>query len=189
LRPTLPHAPPTEFDLAELDSLSPGPTQGSMSGPVAPRAAPLDLSLDEPPLGEPPPPASFEAVESSGSAIAELKDRYAMGDFSGALEIAERIVQENPADLEAPRYAQSCRDVLTQMYSARLGSLDRNVTVAVPSDQIRWLTLDHRAGFLLSLIDGGITVDQILDISGMPRLDALRIMYQLLDQRVISLDG
>ena len=35
--------------------------------------------------------------------------------------------------------------------------------------------------------DGGITVDQILDISGMPRLDALRIMYQLLDQRVISL--
>jgi hypothetical protein len=40
---------------------------------------------------------------------------------------------------------------------------------------------------LLSLIDGGITVDQILDISGMPRLDALRIMHQLLEQRVISL--
>jgi hypothetical protein len=75
------------------------------------------------------------------------------------------------------------------MYSARLGSLDQRVTVAVPSDQIRWLTLDHRAGFLLSLVDGGITVDQILDISGMPRLDALRIMYQLLDQRVISLGG
>ncbi len=30
-------------------------------------------------------------------------------------------------------------------------------------------------------------MDQILDISGMARLDALRIMYQLLDQRVISL--
>ena len=37
------------------------------------------------------------------------------------------------------------------------------------------------------LFDGGSTVDQILDISGMTRLDALRIMYQLLDQRVISL--
>jgi len=187
-RPTLPQASPPELDLGELDSLSPGPTLGSKSGLVEPRAPEFDLSLDEPPLDEAPPAASLEGAPSSGSAIAELKDRYAMGDFSGALEIAERI-QESPEDLEAPRYAQSCRDVLTQMYSARLGSLDRNVTVAVPSDQIRWLTLDHRAGFLLSLIDGGITVDQILDISGMPRLDALRIMYQLLDQRVISLDG
>ena len=110
-----------------------------------------------------------------------------MCDFSGALVIAEGIIEAHPEDLEAPRYAQSCRDVLTQMYSARLGSLDQIVAIAVPSDQIRWLTLDHRAGFLLSLIDGGSTVDQILDISGMTRLDALRIMYQLLDQRVISL--
>ncbi|MEO7033709.1 MAG: hypothetical protein ABI548_07505 [Polyangiaceae bacterium] len=121
------------------------------------------------------------------SPIGDMKDRYAMGDFSGALVIAEGIMEAHPEDLEAPRYAQSCRDVLTQMYSARLGSLDQIVAVAVPSDQIRWLTLDHRAGFLLSLIDGGSTVDQILDISGMTRLDALRIMYQLLDQRVISL--
>ncbi|MEP7052903.1 MAG: hypothetical protein ABJB12_21235 [Pseudomonadota bacterium] len=121
------------------------------------------------------------------SPIGDMKDRYAMGDFSGALVVAEGIMEANPEDLEAPRYAQSCRNVLTQMYSARLGSLDQIVTVAVPSEQIRWLTLDHRAGFLLSLIDGGSTVDQILDISGMTRLDALRIMYQLLDQRVIKL--
>ncbi|HTA89395.1 MAG TPA: hypothetical protein VK745_07465, partial [Polyangiaceae bacterium] len=120
-------------------------------------------------------------------AITEMKDRYAMGDFTGALVIAEGIVESNPEDLEAPRYAQTCRDVLIQMYSARLGSLDKVARVSVPSDQIRWLTLDHRAGFLLSLIDGVSTVDQILDISGMTRLDALRIMYQLLDQRVISL--
>jgi hypothetical protein len=130
------------------------------------------------------PTAPFKA---GSDALGDMKDRYAMGDFSGALAIAEGILDKNPQDLEAPRYAQSCRDVLTQMYSARLGSLERIVAVAVPSDQIRWLTLDHRAGFLLSLIDGGLSVDQILDISGMPRLDALRLMYQLLDQRVISL--
>ena len=116
-----------------------------------------------------------------------MKDRYAMGDFSGALVIAEGILEADPAELEAARYAQSCRDVLTQMYSARLGSLEQIVAVAVPPDQIRWLTLDHRAGFLLSLIDGGSSIDQLLDISGMPRLDALRLLYQLLDQRVISL--
>jgi hypothetical protein len=171
----------TGLELADLDSIgslcaAPPPAQHRLD----PRDPVLELSLDEPP-----PQAALKEVEAG--AIADMKDRYAMGDFSGALQIAEGILETTPEDLEAPRYAQSCRDVLTQMYSARLGSLDQVVAVAVPSDQIRWLTLDHRAGFLLSLIDGGITVDQILDISGMPRLDALRIMHQLLEQRVISL--
>lgn len=187
----LPSVPPhsasfSGLDLAELDSLdtltvsSVPPTQPNPR--PEPRDPVLELSLDAPA-----PAAALEEVESPARAIADMKDRYAMGDFSGALVIAEGIAESHPDNSEAPRYAQSCRDVLTQMYSARLGSLDQRVTVAVPSDQIRWLTLDHRAGFLLSLADGGSTIDQILDISGMPRLDALRIMYQLLDQRVISL--
>ncbi|MEI9940429.1 MAG: hypothetical protein WDO69_24710 [Pseudomonadota bacterium] len=176
---------PTGLELADLDSidrLSPAPLAASQANRRDPRDPVLELSLEDRS-----PRAAAKEVEPGASAIGHMKDRYAMGDFSGALQIAEGILETNPEDLEAPRYAQSCRDVLTQMYSARLGSLDQVVAVAVPSDQIRWLTLDHRAGFLLSLIDGGITVDQILDISGMPRLDALRIMYQLLDQRVISL--
>jgi hypothetical protein len=180
---------PTGLELADLsfDSISdikaPPPRNTSAKG-RDPRDPVLELELDGLATG---PFSSALAPPQGDPAITEMKDRYKMGDFTGALVIAESIMESNPEDLEAPRYAQSCRDVLTQMYSARLGSLDQFVRVAVPSDQIRWLTLDHRAGFLLSLIDGGSTVDQILDISGMTRLDALRIMYQLLDQRVISL--
>jgi hypothetical protein len=178
-------ARPRGLDLERIDSLS-APAQESFAPRFAPRFAPPAPALG-PSLDDPAPSAALDAVESNARALADMKHRYAMGDFSGALVLAEGILEKNPADPEAPRYAQSCRDVLTQMYSARLGPLDQRVIVAVPSDQIRWLTLDHRAGFLLSLADGGITIDQILDISGMPRLDALRIMYQLLDQRVISL--
>lgn len=185
----LPHSPSlTGLELADLgfDSISDLKSAERLAEPAHdPRDPVLELEFDDSALIAPPLRPKEQASESS--AIATMKDRYAMGDFSGALVIAEGIVESDPADIEAPRYAQSCRDVLTQMYSARLGSLDQVVSVAVPSDQIRWLTLDHRAGFLLSLIDGGSTVDQILDISGMTRLDALRIMYQLLDQRVISL--
>jgi hypothetical protein len=175
---------PTGLELADLnfDSLMSIKAGARVEPQVAhdPRDPVLELSFEE--VG-----ASESPKEPDTGPVGEMKDRYAMGDFSGALVVAEGILESNPEDLDAPRYAQSCRDVLTQMYSARLGSLDRVATIAVPSDQIRWLTLDHRAGFLLSLVDGRSTVDQILDISGMTRLDALRIMYQLLDQRVISL--
>jgi hypothetical protein len=73
------------------------------------------------------------------------------------------------------------------MYAARLGALDQVVSMSIPSEQIRWLSLDHRSGFLLSLIDGTSSIEELLDISGMPRLDALRIMYSLFQERVITL--
>jgi hypothetical protein len=118
-----------------------------------------------------------------------MADRYAMGDFTGALVIAEGILEASPSDADANRCAERCRDVLTQMYAARLGPLTQTVRVAIPSEEIRWLSLDHRAGFLLSLVDGSLTVDEILDICGMARLDAMRIMFTLMDQRVVSLSG
>jgi hypothetical protein len=181
-----PHSPsPTGLELADLSldsvsNLEVEPVRHAQPKGRDPRDPVLELELDGLPSG---------VINGSleDPAQVEMKDRYVMGDFTGALVIAEGILESNPEDLDARRYAQSCRDVLTQMYSARLGSLDQIVRVTVPSDQVRWLTLDHRAGFLLSLIDGNSTIDQILDISGMTRLDALRIMYQLLDQRVISL--
>ena len=123
------------------------------------------------------------------SALGEIKDRYAMGDYSGALATAESILEVEPAQPDAVRYANRCRQVLTDMYAARIGSLSQSATVAVPADQIRWLSLDHRAGFLLSLIDGHSTLDEVLDISGMPRLDALRILLSLIEERVVALSA
>jgi hypothetical protein len=116
----------------------------------------------------------------------ELRDRYAVGDFSGALEIAERLLSADARDADASRYADSCREVLLHMLAARVGNLDRVVTTVVAPDQIRWLSLDHRAGFLLSLVDGMSTAEELLDISGMTRLDALRILSHLLDERVVA---
>jgi hypothetical protein len=161
----------------------------SASQPRDPRDPVLELDLGDVARSGPPPALLMPSQPSSrrDTDIGEMKDRYATGDFSGALVVAEALLEHNADDIDAQRYAQSCRDVLTQMYSARLGALSQRVRISVPSDQIRWLSLDHRAGFVLSLIDGSSTVEELLDISGMNRLDALRILYTLYDQRVIAL--
>jgi len=130
---------------------------------------------------------SSTTPEAVSTTVPDMQDRYAVGDFTGALVVAESILDTNPDDEDAKRYAQSCREVLTQMYAARIGPMDQIAVVAVPPDQITWLSLDHRAGFLLSLVDGVSSIEEILDISGMTRLDALRIMYTLVQQNVITL--
>jgi hypothetical protein len=125
-------------------------------------------------------------AEMSSDPITEMRERFALGDYSGALVIAESLLEENPTHVEAREYADSCRSVLQQMYTARIGPLDRVPLVEVARDQLRWLSIDHRAGFVLSLVDGVSSLEMILDVSGMPALDALRILYELVQQRIIS---
>lgn len=173
-RPSSPPAPSLELEL-ELDT---------QEVAQAPQRDSLELELPVP-----------DARSSSGAPgpvsndphVVAMKDRYATGDFSGALIVAEGILEAEPLHEEAMRCRQRCVEVLSQMYLARLGSLSQIVRVALSGDEIRWLSLDHRAGFLLSLIDGDSSIETLLDISGMPRLEALRILYGLLDQRVIAL--
>ncbi len=128
--------------------------------------------------------APAELIEDDPSA--EMRDRFALGDYSGALVMAESLLEENPTLGEALEYAESCRQMLTQMYTSRIGPLDRVPLVEVQRDQLRWLSLDHRSGFVLSLVDGVSNLEMILDVSGMRELDALRILFELVQQRIIS---
>ncbi len=118
--------------------------------------------------------------------IAEMCERFSLGDYTGALEMAELILAEDPSSLEAAECGENCRTVLESMYAARLAPLDRAPIVVVPRTQMRWLSIDHRAGFVLSLIDGSSTVETILDVSGMPKLDALRILHELVQQKIVA---
>jgi hypothetical protein len=117
----------------------------------------------------------------------EMADRVSLGDYSGALEIAEKILDLNPEDSAAKQCAENCRTVLRQMYATRIGPLDRVPVVMIARDQLRWLSIDHKAGFVLSLVDGVSTLEMIIDVSGMAELDTLRILSELAQQRIISL--
>ena len=134
-----------------------------------------------PPTPAPPPPAA--PVPPSAQ---EMNDRVSLGDYTGALEIAEKLLVIDPDNEQVSVCAESCRGVLRQMYTARIGPLDRVPMVMVARDQLRWLSIDHRAGFVLSLIDGVSSLEMILDVTGMPELDALRILSELAQQRIIS---
>ncbi len=127
------------------------------------------------------------APATDDTPLREMRERFSLGDYSGALVVAESILEEDPNHGEAGRLADNCRNVLQQMYVARLGSLERVPFVAVPREQLRWLSIDHRSGFVLSHVDGVSSLEQILDVSGMPTLDALRILYELVQQRVIGI--
>ncbi len=129
---------------------------------------------------------SSRGKEGTGDDRDEMDARYDAGDYSGALEIAERILSERSDDQQASRVKEQCRQVLLQMYEARMGSPDHVPEVSVAQQDLIWRNLDSAMGFLLSRIDGFSTYEDIIDVSGMPRFEACRIIDRLLQDGIIE---
>lgn len=180
------HATPSALSIADARAPSSpnnpavpaAPQSGRSLSPTSIEAAVLGA------IGSSPAPEITE--RTIDDPIAEMRERFSLGDYTGALEMAELILAEEPGNLEAAECGENCRTVLENMFAARLGPLDRVPMVVVPRTQMRWLSIDHRAGFVLSLIDGSSSVEMILDVCGMPRLDALRILHELVQQKIVA---
>jgi len=99
----------------------------------------------------------------------------------GALILAESLAAQNPLDLEVHRCIEDCRrahrDVHRQARRAgsRAARLDGR-------DQLQNMALDHRAGFLISCIDGASSLDEVLDMSGMPAARHGAALYELVQR-------
>lgn len=178
------HDPPPNLDLDDLDLDRPAPSLDLGRGDSPPFSAGLVDEFEEHGAQTVRRPAPEELIKPRER---EMADRVSVGDYSGALEIAEQILADNPNDENAKACAENCRSVLRQMYATRIGPLDRVPVVMVPRDQLRWLSIDHKAGFVLSLVDGVSTLEMIIDVSGMAELDTLRILSELAEQRIIAL--
>lgn len=164
----------------------------AVGAPAAPTRVGSISTLDEP---------GAESVKSSGPSGVEtpraqedpeltpIRIRFERGDYLGALLRAEALLEARPDFEHARRYVESAQELLRQMYLEKLGSGDQVLRVTMDPSEIQGLALDHRSGFLISLIDGVATIDEILDISGMPPLDALRLLFEMRQQGVVAVDS
>ena len=113
------------------------------------------------------------------------RELFALGDFSGSLEMIERILRVDPTHAEARAYLRQNESTLVAMYESKLGSLSSVPRLAIHAEEVMWLNLDHRAGFLLAQVDGSVSFDDLFALSGLPRLDTARILASLLAEGVI----
>jgi hypothetical protein len=164
---------------------------------------PAPASSARKPASEPPPRAPA-AVPAGGPAPggvtfsapppgADLDDlmlqarrKQSLGDFSGSLQLVEQVLSANADHVEARRYLTENTARLLEMYRSKLGKIVHRPRLKLRQQEIIWQSLDHRAGFLLSQVDGGTSYEDIIEISGLSELEATRLLAKLVDQGVIG---
>lgn len=198
--PAPPAAPPRSFDPAveRVEDFPPSPWD---EGPAAAATFVLDSGggLDLAAVSEksglrplvpegarPGGPRSVPAKDDVQLWLQAAKELFALGDFSGSLELIEKILQVDPDHGEARDYLRQNEATLIAMYESKLGSFGRVPQLAINPEEVMWLNLDHRAGFLLAQIDGSVDFEALFALSGLPRLDTARILANLIADGVIT---
>jgi hypothetical protein len=117
---------------------------------------------------------------------AYVLERYRARDYVGALDMADIVLTETPGNLLVRGCRDGCRVALAKVYVEKLGPLDRAPIVITDNAKAQCAPIDHRAGFLLSLVDGTSSLETIIEACGMPRLDALRIVQEMVQRRIVG---
>ncbi len=136
-------------------------------------------------------PLPIEAVASDEVEVwlNGARELVALNDFSGALELTNKILERKQGDKEAQHIHDLCEHNLTLMYESKIGAMEARPSVSMAPDEIIWLNLDPRAGFVLAQIDGEVSFEDLYAICGLRRLDTARILAELLEEGVVAVQG
>ena len=108
-------------------------------------------------VGEPeqPAPAAGDAV------LLEAVGLLRRGALAEGLDLLETLAGQQPARLDVQAFVELARGALLRVYRQNVGNGGRVPRVRIPPDQVMKYNLPASAGFLLSLIDGRTSVDEL----------------------------
>ncbi len=153
--------------------------------PVAMKAlTPLPSVL---PVFSPQPVPQAAPRQGVPTLLVGVEDLLALGDASSAMDLLLKAEAIAPGDPRLAVARERCAREQQAALEAKLGDLKRVPAVRLSPKELMQLKLDPRAGFVLSRLDGRMSCEALFSVSGMSRLDTLRVLAQLLDQDVITL--
>lgn len=145
--------------------------------PIDARTAQILDDVDE---GAPADEAKEDRTRRRITALFEKAVEWnAAGEIDRAVAAVDLALSEDPGTPLAQKLIHRNRDTVQLVFQSFLGDLARTPQLTRPLHELASAPISPRAAFLLSRIDGMISIDEILDVSGMPRTEALRHLCQL----------
>ncbi len=191
-----PNEPTNKFDRQDPDVeeayKTPSGADRSAPQPLTESSSFYLEEVQDAPASAPSSPTSSDDAGSGDDvtiedAVNRARALYEQGEFQTSMELVEAILElEDHSD--AQELQRLLEGELERMQANRLGSLALTPCLEISMGEMAQLDLDHRAGFLLSQVDGMLTFEDILDMSSMSRLETLTVLADLYEEDIIGID-
>ncbi len=126
-----------------------------------------------------------EGLEEPQELVEQGLEKYRAGDLEGAWDLLKSATRLSPDQLDIQGYLALVKEQLLERFAGELGDLGRSVCLAVPLDQLLERRLRPDQAYLLSRIDGAVTLDDLLSLCTGDRFESLHAIVELLREQLI----
>ena len=126
--------------------------------------------------------------EADVSLLAEALELFRRGESQESLEMFETLARENPHRMEIQGYLELVRSHLFEYFRERAPDPSTVLKVAITPKEMMRFNLPANAGFVLSMVDGSTSVNEILALSGMDPFEAVRVVNKLLEVGIVEVN-
>ncbi len=118
--------------------------------------------------------------------LKEARTHQSLGDYHSSQSVIEEYLENNPDSREIQDLKEENLRQIEMKYLAKLGPMESQPRLAISADQLVWHNLDPNKGFLISRVDGKVSVANLIDIVHLPRLETLRLLAELATDGIID---
>ena len=111
---------------------------------------------------------------------------YKAGQLDRAWEELQTVANAAPDRLDVQGYLQLIRTERAQRWAKEIGDQGRVLRLAASTQQVLGLSLAPEEGFLLSQVDGNLTIADLLSLSTADRVRTLEILAKLIRSGVVE---
>jgi serine/threonine-protein kinase len=123
-------------------------------------------------------------------AIEQAREAFGAGDLDLAVNFVETALVAADAlkSAEAQATVERAGSLLDDIFVARLGKPTTRIASVTTTRPKKDTGVTPEQAFLLSRVEGGATLEEVLDLSPLPRRRTLRLLVSMLRQRLIGVE-
>jgi tetratricopeptide (TPR) repeat protein len=125
-------------------------------------------------------------IDESDELVGKGLAFYRGGQLKEARDRLEKAARLEPDRLDIQGYLELVRGQLLRQYEKDVGDQGRPLRPGIPAAELKNLRLSPVEGYLLSQIDGHVTIEELLSLSTVDRFQTLELLSRLIRDGIIQ---
>ena len=131
-------------------------------------------------------PAETETISDPDKLIEAALAEYKAGKLERAWKVLHRVSKADPERLDVQGYLQLVGNARVEEWTKEIGDQGRMLRLACTTQEMMNLKLHTDEGFLLSQIDGKVTIADLISLSTCGRERTLEVVARLLREKIVA---
>ncbi len=118
--------------------------------------------------------------------IASALEAFKAGEFDQAWSQLQEVARELPERLDVEGYLGLVRAERAKKFAREIGDKGRTLQLTCKMEDLKVLNLQPDEGFLLSQIDGRVTIEELISLSSTDRVRTLETLARFLREGLVE---